>query len=63
MMPALVAVSYVCSPQLNVVFLPAYLLVNGSLAFSALGLNDFLNMLMVTFFFRPDVLCHILSSS
>jgi len=61
MMPALVSVSYVYSPEMNVVVARAYLLANGSLAFSALALSDFLGMPIVIFFFRPDMLCHILS--
>jgi len=52
MTPALVSVSYVYSPEMNVMVFLAYSLANGSLAFSALALNDFMNM--------PIVICDLL---
>jgi hypothetical protein len=60
MVPALVSVSYVYSPQMNVMIAPAYLLAASPLAFGALALSDLLNVLIMVFFFRPEMLCSIL---
>jgi hypothetical protein len=61
MIPAVISVSYTYTPQMNVMIAPTYLLAGGSLMFSILALSDFLNMLMMIFFFRADMLCSILS--
>jgi hypothetical protein len=59
MIPAVVSFSWVYSPQMNVMIAPAYLLAGGPLAFVMLAASDFLNMLIMVFFFRSDVLCRI----
>jgi len=59
MIPAVVSFSWVYSPQMNVMIAPAYLLAGGPLAFVMLAASDFLNMLVMVFFFRSDVLCRI----
>jgi hypothetical protein len=61
MIPAVISVSYTYSPQMNVMIAPTYLLAGGPLMFGVLALSDFLNMLIMVFFYRPEVLCHILS--
>jgi hypothetical protein len=61
MIPVVISVSYTYTPQMNVMIAPTYLLAGGSLMFGALALSDFLNMLIMVFFFRPDMLCRILS--
>jgi hypothetical protein len=61
MIPAVISVSYTYTPQMNVMIAPTYLLASGSLMFGLLALSDFLNMLIMVFLFRPDMLCRILS--
>ena len=61
MIPAVISVSYTYTPQMNVMIAPTYLLASGSLMFGLLALSDFLNMLIMVFYDRPEVLCHILS--
>ena len=59
MVPAIISVSWVYSPQMNVMIAPAYLLAGGPLAFGALAVSDLLNVLIMVFFFRPEMLCSI----
>jgi len=59
MVPAIISVSWVYSPQMNVMIAPAYLLAAGPLAFGLLALSDFLNVLIMFFFFRPEMVCSL----
>jgi len=59
MVPALISVSWVYSPQMNVMIAPAYLLATSPLVLGALALSDFLNVLIMVFFFRPEMLCSL----
>jgi hypothetical protein len=61
MIPAMISFSWVYSPQMNVMIAPAYLIAGSALTFGILALSDFLNMLIMIFFFRPGILCHIFS--
>jgi hypothetical protein len=59
MVPAVISVSWVYSPQMNVMIAPAYLLAGGPLAFVVLAVSDLLNVLIMVFFFRPEMLCSV----
>ncbi len=62
MIPAAISVSYVYSPQMNVMIGPAYLLASNSVTLGTLALSDFLNVLIMVFFFRTSTLCDVLGS-
>ena len=59
MIPAAVSLSFVYSPQMNVMIAPSYLLTNTTTMLGILALSDFLNMLIMIFFFRSGTLCSV----
>jgi len=59
MVPAIISVSWVYSPQMNVMIAPAYLLAGSPLAFGALAVSDLLNVLIMVFFLRTEMLCSL----